>query len=125
MGRKNPQLKAGFSPRIVVRYHHAIFPFSTRRNEQRCDEHYQKALRLQCVVGTFSAYMTMSEESEFLIDQRRQFRERSIVPVTRVRQELGHSLRGDRRRIHNLFFIPYRPKKFLRAEASPKKSQFR
>jgi hypothetical protein len=52
----------------------------------------------------------MSEPSEFLIDQWGQFREGSIVPVTPVRQELGHPLLRDRRRIHNLLFIPYDPK---------------
>jgi hypothetical protein len=65
--------------------------------------------------------MTVSEALEFLIDQRGQFRESSIVPVTPVRQELGHSLRRDRRRIHKLFFIPYHRKKFLQAQAFPKK----
>ncbi len=28
-------------------------------------------------------------------------------------------------RIHSLFFIPYHPRKFPHAEASPRKSQFR
>src|SRR5438552_13405774 len=66
---------------------------------------------LQCVAQTFSAHMTMSEASEFIVDQRGQFRESSIVPVTPLRRELGHSLLRDRRRIHNLLFIPYHPPK--------------
>jgi len=53
----------------------------------------------------------MREVSEFLIDQRSQFREGGIIPVTPMCQELGHSLLRDRRRIHNLLFIPYHPQK--------------
>src|SRR6266705_6349923 len=68
--------------------------------------------RLQCVVGTLSAHMTMSEASEFLIDQRGQFREGSIVPVTPVFQELGDSVLRDRRRIHKLFLYPTTAKSF-------------
>jgi len=60
---------------------------------------------LQCVVGTFSAHMTMSEASEVFIDQRGQFRQGSIVAVTPVFQELGDSMRRDRRLIHKLFLL--------------------
>jgi hypothetical protein len=45
--------------------------------------------------------MMMSEASEFLIDQRGQFREGGIVPVTPLFQELGHSMRRGRRHIDN------------------------
>src|SRR5439155_19773714 len=58
---------------------------------------------LQCVVGRLAPHLMMSEASKFLIDQRSQFREGSIVALTPARQELGHSLLRDRRRIHNLF----------------------
>src|SRR4030095_17126317 len=56
------------------------------------------------MVGTFSAHIMMGGASEFLEDQRGQFREGSIFPVTPARQEIGHSLLRDRRRIHNLLF---------------------
>ena len=57
--------------------------------------------RLQCVVGTLAAHLMMSEASKFLIDQRGQFRESNIVPMTPSHQEIGHSLLRDRKRIHN------------------------
>jgi hypothetical protein len=49
--------------------------------------------------------MTMSQASEFFIDQRGQFREGGIVPVTPVFQELGDSMPRDRRLIHKLFLL--------------------
>jgi hypothetical protein len=56
--------------------------------------------------------MMMSEASEFLIDQRGQFRQGSIVPVTPVFQELGDSVLRDRRFIHKLVLVAYHPQKF-------------
>ena len=68
---------------------------------------------LQCVIGTLPAHMTMSDASKFLIDQRSQFREGSIVPVTPSRQETGHFLLRNRGRIHNRSFTAYQPAKHL------------
>ena len=77
--------------------------------------------RLQCVIGTLSAHLTMSEASEFLIDQRSQFREGSIVPVTPSHQEIGHSLLRNRRRIHNRSHSLSAPKSLCTPKASPEK----
>jgi hypothetical protein len=73
------------------------------------------------VVGPFCAHLTMGKVSEFLIHYRRQFREGSIVPVTPSREEVGHSLLRDRRRIHNLFFTHYQAQTVPDAESVSKK----
>jgi hypothetical protein len=59
--------------------------------------------RLECVIAALSAHLMMGEASEFLIDQRSQLRESSIVPMTPLLQELGHPLLRDQRLIHNPF----------------------
>jgi hypothetical protein len=65
--------------------------------------------------------MMMSEASEFLIDQRGQFREGGIVPVTPVFQELGDSVLRDRRLIHKLFLVAYHLQKFSARGSVPGK----
>jgi hypothetical protein len=64
--------------------------------------------------------MTVSEALEFLIDQRGQFREGSIVPVAPSREEIGHSLLRDRGSIHTRFHMLAPPGVFALAGVSEK-----
>src|SRR5439155_2323864 len=66
---------------------------------------------LQCVVGTLPLHKMMSEASQFFIDERGQLCESGILPVTPLLQELGHSVRRDRRLIHKLVLVAYHPQK--------------
>ena len=76
---------------------------------------------LQCVIGTLPVHLTMSDAPEFVINQRSQFREGSIVPLTPSREEVGHSLLRDRRRIHNRSSQAISPKNLCTPKAFPKK----
>src|SRR5205814_2893423 len=78
--------------------------------------------RLERVVGTLSAHMTVSDAPELLIDQRGQLDESGTVSVTPVHQELGHSMRRDRNLTHKLFSVAYHSHKFSAPRSFSKKT---
>src|SRR4030095_4589739 len=61
--------------------------------DQRC--------RLQCVIRPLSAQIMMRDPPQFLVNQWRQFRQGSIVPLTPLNKEVRYSLLTDRSRVHS------------------------
>jgi hypothetical protein len=76
---------------------------------------------LQCVVRPLCAHMMMGKATQFLIHERGQLSESSIVPLAPLCQELRHSLLRNRGSFHTRFLQPISPEKSLHAESVSRK----